>query len=73
VIFQDGRKGYTYSLITPDGEHILRQSYDIVGSSRPRLRLEEDGRVIVHGGQRRVMLSDLPPPRSQTNETVVVK
>jgi hypothetical protein len=73
VLFQNGRKGHTYSIITPDGEQIIRQSYDIVGSSRPRLRTEDDGRVIVHGGQRRVMLSDLPPPRGgETNETAEV-
>ena len=71
VLFQTGQRSFSYAIITPDGEQIIRQTHDIVGSSRPRLRQEEDGRVIVHGGQRTILLSDLPPPPTErTNETV---
>ncbi len=73
VIFQNGQRGYSYSLITPDGEQIIRQRFEIVGSSRPRLRPEEDGRVTVQGGERRVSLTDLPPPDGQTNAVVQTK
>ena len=70
VIFQNGQRSYSYSIITPDGEQIIRQSFDIVGRSRPRLRPEEDGRVTVLGGERRVALTDLPPPENSTNAVV---
>ena len=63
VLFQTGPHHFLYSVITPDGEHIIRQTWDYAGESRPRLRNEDDGRVIVSGGVRRILLSDLPPPR----------
>jgi hypothetical protein len=69
VLFQTGSRSFLYCVVTPDGEHIIRQTWDYVGDSRPRLRSENDGRVIVHGGARRILLSDLPPPRvANTNE-----
>jgi hypothetical protein len=71
VLFQTSQRGFAYSIITPDGEQIIRQTYEIAGTSRPRLRAEDDGRVIVNGGVRRILLSDLPPPRvAQTNDLV---
>jgi len=70
ILFQSGPRSFLYSVIAPDGEQILRQTYDQT-TTRPRLRAEEDGRVAVYGGARRILLSDLPPPRvAQTNETV---
>jgi hypothetical protein len=69
VLFQNGQRSFTYAIVLPDGELIIRQTYDIVGSSRPTLRQEDDGRMVVHGGQRRLLLSDLPPPPApRTNE-----
>jgi hypothetical protein len=70
VLFQNGARTFLYSIVTPDGDQIIRQTYDYVNDSRPRLRVEEDGRIVVAGGQRRILLSDLPPPRvAITNET----
>jgi hypothetical protein len=70
VLFQNGARSFLYSVIAPDGEQIVRQTFDQT-STRPRLRAEDDGRVAVHGGARRILLSDLPPPRvAQTNDTV---
>ena len=71
VLFQTAQRSFSYAIITPDGEQIIRQTYDIADASRPRLRAEDDGRVIVNGGARRILLSDLPPPRvAQTNDVV---
>ena len=68
VLFQNSARGFFYGVISPDGELIIRQTYDY-GDVRPRLRAEEDGRVVVANGQRRILLSDLPPPRvANTNE-----
>ena len=63
VLFQYGPRSFLYSVITPDGEQLVRQTWDYTNESRPRLRAESDGRVIVNGGVRRILLSDLPPPR----------
>ena len=63
VLFQTGPRSFLYSVITPDGEQLIRQTWDYTNDSRPRLRAESDGRVIVNGGVRRILLSDLPPPR----------
>jgi len=63
VLFQNGPRSFLYSVVTPDGDQIIRQTWDYAGDSRPRLRAEDDGRVIVNGGVRRILLSDLPPPR----------
>jgi hypothetical protein len=63
VLFQTGARSFLYSIVTPEGDQIVRQTWDYTGDSRPRLRAEADGRVIVTGGVRRILLSDLPPPR----------
>jgi hypothetical protein len=74
VLFQNGQKSFSYSVITPEGEQIIRQAFEINGSSRPRLRSEDDGRVVVNGGARKISLSDLPPPRvAETNDVVEKK
>jgi len=73
VLFQTGQKSFNYAVITPEGEEIIRQTFEITGN-RPRLRAEDDGRVIVIGGARKISLSDLPPSRvAQTNDLVEKK
>jgi len=69
VLFQYGARSFLYSIVTPDGDQIVRQTWDY-NDTRPRLQSMEDGRVIVAGGARRILLSDLPPPRvAQTNDS----
>jgi hypothetical protein len=68
VLYQSGPKSFLYSIVTTDGDLIVRQTWDF-GSMRPRLQSNDDGRVTVTGGTRRILLSDLPPPRvAETNE-----
>jgi hypothetical protein len=76
VLFQTGRNTFAYCVATPDGNQLIRQTFEqaVQGSSRPHLKLEDDGRVMVTGGQRRVSATDLPPPNYiGTNSTVSVK
>lgn len=69
VLFQNGPRSFLYSIITPDGDHIIRQTWDYT-TTRPRLHSTDDGRVMISGGARRVLLSDLPPPRvAETNDS----
>jgi len=70
VIFQNGAQSFLYSVVAPDGEQIIRQTWDQT-NTRPRLLAESDGRVVVRGGARRILLSDLPPPLvANTNDMV---
>ncbi len=64
VLFQSGRNTFAYCVITPDGHQLIRQTYEqpMQASSRPHLKLQSDGRVLVVGGQRRVSPTDVPPP-----------
>ncbi|HMJ92257.1 MAG TPA: hypothetical protein VK530_20715 [Candidatus Acidoferrum sp.] len=69
VLFQNYKDTFVYSVIAPDGEQLIRQTHEFAGDSRPHLRIEDEGRIRVNGGQRRILLSDLPPPRvANTNE-----
>jgi hypothetical protein len=70
VLFQNGPFSFLYSVVTPDAEQIIRQTFDY-SKTRPRLTAEEDGRVLVIGGQRKVSASDLPPPREADPVTAV--
>jgi hypothetical protein len=68
VLFQSGPKSFLYSIVTAEGDLIVRQTWDYA-SARPRLQSADDGRVVVAGGVRRILLSDLPPPRvAETND-----
>lgn len=69
VLYQAGQKNFTYAIVTPQGDLIVRQTHEIT-TTRPRLRAEADGRITVSGGARKMALSDLPPPKPETNAVV---
>jgi hypothetical protein len=62
VLFQNNARNFLYVVISPDGEVIIRQTHEYFNGSRPALRPDETHGVIVSGGRRRVVMSDLPPP-----------
>jgi hypothetical protein len=59
-LFQTGRNTFLYFVIEPDGESIIRHTYQ-QAATRPHLKVEQDGRIAVAGGERKILLSDLPP------------
>lgn len=61
LLYQDGARSFRYTMITPDGVLLARQTWDYT-DSRPILISAEKGRIRVSGGIRRVSASDLPPP-----------
>jgi hypothetical protein len=67
VLYQYGARAYLYTVITPDGEVLVRQTHEIA-ANRPRLQPDEAGGFAVVGGTRRISSSDLPAPvTSDTN------
>jgi hypothetical protein len=61
VLCQDGASSFSYTECNLDGEVTARRTYDYA-DSRPRLRADEDGNVVVVGGTRRIAANDVPPP-----------
>lgn len=61
LLFQTGARSFSYSVVAPKGDLLLRQTHDY-SRTRPVLRRAEDGRIYVAGGQRRFAADDLPPP-----------
>jgi hypothetical protein len=60
VLFQTGPRSFKYSIVSPDGELVVRQTYDYTGGSRPILRAGSEGQILVTGGVRRMTSADLP-------------
>ncbi|PYJ00787.1 MAG: hypothetical protein DME25_19820 [Verrucomicrobia bacterium] len=65
VIYQSGPQSFSYSVFNPDGELLTRQTHDYIGT-RPRLKPDAEGNVLVAGGVRRVTANDRPVPKSET-------
>ena len=59
VLYQNGARSFSYTVITPDGEIIARETHDYAGT-RPKLQLGENGQLMVVGGVRRRTSEDVP-------------
>lgn len=66
VLFQTGARSFQYRVVDPEGEVLVRQSYDYT-TTRPTLRTEDTGRITVVGGIRQIAKDDWPPP-SETKQ-----
>lgn len=60
LLWQTGARVYTYVVVNPDGELLVRRLYDMVNNSRPRLQVDADGEFSISGGARRVTRDDIP-------------
>lgn len=67
LLYQDGARTFSYTVINPDGEIIVRQTHEYIGS-RPRMQTSKDGKISVVGGARRVTNKDLPVPSKKEDE-----
>jgi hypothetical protein len=61
LLYQSWARSFSYSVFNPDGEMILRQTYDFK-TARPRFAVDADGNISIAGGERRVSQSDIPAP-----------
>lgn len=63
VLYQSGPRTCLYTVINPNGDIILRRTYDVT-TTRPRLLRDADGNFNVVGGARRFTHEDVPPLNS---------
>lgn len=69
VLYQDGARSFRYSMITPDGLLLARQTWEVGDEGIPGLRRDSEGRISVAGGSRRFSAKDLPPPELLTEKS----
>jgi hypothetical protein len=69
VLFQEGASAFNYTVCNLAGEITTHQTYDYT-DTRPRLRVDDDGHITVHGGNRRIAASDVPPPKLDDDDPV---
>jgi hypothetical protein len=72
VLYQNGSSSFSYTSFNPDGDLLLRQTYDRV-QTRPRLRADEQGVVSVAYGVRRLTPQDVPPSEPGSESEPMVK
>jgi hypothetical protein len=60
VLSQTGARSFIYGEFNPDGQWLTRQTYSY-SNTRPELRMDTEGRILVAGGMRRLSADDLPP------------
>ncbi len=72
LLYQTGARSFSYTVINPDGDIILRQTYDYL-NSRPRLAEDKEGRFGVTGGVRHPTFSDLPAPKPSGDDVTTPK
>jgi len=59
LLYQNWAHSFSYTVFTPDGEIVDRQTYDYA-DTRPRLQMDAEGRISVVGGLRRVTSTGSP-------------
>jgi hypothetical protein len=59
ALFENGPHSFAYMVFNPDGEMLVRQTYDLK-TTRARLKAEADGNIAVVGGSRRITRNDVP-------------
>lgn len=69
LLYQEGARLYSYTVFTPDGDLIVRQTYGYGGSS-PHLIVDDAGKVGVVGGVRRSEDNDIPPSRPNLTNVI---
>lgn len=65
ILFQNGPRSFLYGAFDPNGNWKARLTFDY-GSTRPNLRVSQQGQVHVAGGIRRVTPSDILPKSATT-------
>jgi hypothetical protein len=67
VLYQNGPRSFSYTVVDPDGEIVVRQTHDY--TTRPRLQPDREGKISVVGGTRRPTSSDVPKNKDEVPPT----
>jgi hypothetical protein len=70
ILNQYASKSFNYCVISPDGELLVHYTYEY-SSSRPELKMNREGSIVVTGGTRRVTTADVPsapPPPAEAKK-----
>jgi hypothetical protein len=70
VLYQNGPRTFSYTVINPNCEIMTRQTYEY--TSRLRMIADADGNITVEGGTRRIAPDDLPAPKAPVVNDVSV-
>jgi hypothetical protein len=68
ILYQDGPSSFNYTVCNVQGEIVTRQTYDYT-ETRPRLRIDPEGDIVVAGGKRRLSATDVPMSVPETNNS----
>jgi len=68
LLYQNGPRSFSYTVINPDGEIIARQTYDY--TTHPQLKADPSGNLTVVGGARRITHDDIPPLKSSAGNDI---
>lgn len=68
VLYRNGPNTFSYTVINPDGDIIIRQLYDF--TSQPRLLPDNKGGFVVVGGTRRLTRNDIPSLKSSAGNDI---
>ncbi len=60
VLYQSGARNFSYSMINPEGLLISRETH-VYGETRPEMTHNDEGRIVIRGGNRQVTVDDIPP------------
>jgi hypothetical protein len=60
ILYENGPHSFAYLSFNPDGEMVARRAYDF-RDTRARLGIDEEGKIFVAGGARRLTPNDIPP------------
>jgi hypothetical protein len=69
LLFQNGARSFSYTVFSPNGSLLVRQSYEY-STSRPRLQVDGSGNVSIVGGTRRAAIDDYPPTSAPASTNV---
>ena len=68
VLYQSGPREFDYCEISPRGQLLSREKYDLT-ASRPRLKPNASGQIAVIGGIRKARTDSPPPAASSSHVT----
>ena len=65
VLCQTGARSFSYCVLGPDGQWVARQTY-VYTDTRPELRVNAAGQILVADGARLVSANDYPPVSAES-------